>query len=95
VNSAIILQMSRHVNILGTLDAGTAILTPLSDRVFRKLVMLQSMLVSQLTHVAGINPRQARHARGLRSIKCGVPNRECFCDEFCETLRSYIFSQKW
>ena len=65
--------MSRHVNLFATLDGALGAISPLSEKVARKLVMLQSILVNYVTPTAGINPRHARHPKGYREQKVGVP----------------------
>lgn len=43
-----------------TLDGSLGFVLPLSEKVYRRLFMLQNALVTHIPHVAGLNPRSYR-----------------------------------
>ena len=71
--------MGCHVNLFGTLDGGSGAVTPIGERLARKLIMLQSLLTGAEAPGAGLNPREARHVRGFRNQKAGMPLGKGIC----------------
>jgi len=53
----------RHVVYFGTTQGAMCALMPLSEKVYRRLLMLQSVLCGALAHPAGLNPRAWRAPR--------------------------------
>lgn len=44
-----------------TLDGGLGYIMPVPEKTYRRLLMLQNVLVSQGTHIAGLNPKAYRY----------------------------------
>lgn len=51
---------NRHLVFFGTTNGSMACLLPLPEKMYRRLLMLQSIMVSTVPHVAGLNPRAYR-----------------------------------
>lgn len=51
-----------HFNICGALDGRVSILTPISEKQFKRLYALYSKMVVFVQHFAGLNPRGYRQA---------------------------------
>ena len=49
-----------------SLDGGLGFVLPLPEKTYRRLLMLQNLLTSQLTHCLGLNPRTFRSYRSQR-----------------------------
>uniref|UniRef100_A0A914VZR8 Cleavage/polyadenylation specificity factor A subunit C-terminal domain-containing protein n=1 Tax=Plectus sambesii TaxID=2011161 RepID=A0A914VZR8_9BILA len=58
--------------MFGTLDGALGTLVPLSEKVYRRLHMLQSCLGTHSPHVGGLNPRGARISRLPRNSSLGL-----------------------
>ncbi|XP_022902078.1 cleavage and polyadenylation specificity factor subunit 1 [Onthophagus taurus] len=50
----------RHLTLFATLDGGIGYLMPIPEKTYRRLLMLQNVLVSQGSHTAGLNPKAFR-----------------------------------
>ncbi|KAF4518485.1 hypothetical protein B566_EDAN006490 [Ephemera danica] len=50
----------RHLTMFATLDGGLGYLLPLPEKTYRRLLMLQNVLVNQMSHTAGLNPKAFR-----------------------------------
>lgn len=53
----------RHVLWFATLDGALGYLLPCSEKTYRRLLMLQNVLVTSIPHAAGLNPK------GFRTLK--------------------------
>lgn len=51
----------RHVTFYSTLDGGIGYLLPISERTYRRLLMLQNVLSNHMQHRAGLNPKGHRY----------------------------------
>ena len=49
-----------YVTVLGTLDGGLGMLLPVDEKVFRRLFLLQQIMLNALEHNAGLNPMAFR-----------------------------------
>ena len=49
-----------HISMYATLDGGLGYIMPLHERHYRRLLMLQNVLVTQIPHSAGLNPKAFR-----------------------------------
>lgn len=56
----------RHVLWFATLDGGFGHLLPCSEKTYRRLLMLQNVLVTSIPHAAGLNPKAFRTLRQRR-----------------------------
>ncbi|XP_037085613.1 cleavage and polyadenylation specificity factor subunit 1-like [Pollicipes pollicipes] len=56
----------RHMTVYASLDGGLGFLLPLPEKTYRRLLMLQNLLTSQLPHRLGLNPRSFRTYRSQR-----------------------------
>ncbi|XP_078335129.1 cleavage and polyadenylation specificity factor subunit 1-like isoform X2 [Crassostrea virginica] len=54
----------RHITYFATLDGSLGFVLPLSEKVYRRLFMLQNALVTHIPHIAGLNPRSYRQVIG-------------------------------
>lgn len=59
----------RHVTMYSTLDGSIGYIVPIHEKSYRRLLTLQNMLVRNLTHLAGLNPK------AYRSLKAPAPER--------------------
>ncbi|KAK6174392.1 hypothetical protein SNE40_017678 [Patella caerulea] len=50
----------RHVTYFATLDGSLGFLLPVTEKVYRRLTMLQSIMLTLIPHLAGLNPRAYR-----------------------------------
>lgn len=53
---------ARHQLLITTQEGGIALITPVSDQVYRRLSSLQNILITNLEHPCGLNPRAYRQA---------------------------------
>ena len=51
----------RYATIFGSLDGGLGMMVPVDEKVFRRLFMLQQILVNALEHNAALNPKGFRY----------------------------------
>ncbi|XP_052749426.1 cleavage and polyadenylation specificity factor subunit 1 [Galleria mellonella] len=56
----------RHVTMFATLDGGLGYVVPLSEKTYRRLLMLQNVINNYACHIAGLNPRAFRTYKPLR-----------------------------
>ncbi|XP_013147048.1 PREDICTED: cleavage and polyadenylation specificity factor subunit 1 [Papilio polytes] len=52
----------RHVTMFTTLDGGLGYVLPVSEKAYRRLLMLQNVMNNYCCHIAGLNPRAFRYA---------------------------------
>jgi len=52
---------ARHVTFYAGLDGSIGDIVPVSEKVFRRLEMLQTLVQSHLPHYGGLNPREYRY----------------------------------
>lgn len=50
----------RHITYFATLDGGLGYLLPVPEKIYRRLLMLQNVLVTNIPHLAGLNPKAFR-----------------------------------
>ncbi|KAJ8329492.1 mRNA cleavage and polyadenylation factor subunit [Batrachochytrium dendrobatidis] len=61
-NDAIVFS-KQYLNVAATLDGALEIITPVSERIFKRLYGLYSRMVTSIEHIAGLNPRGFRQAQ--------------------------------
>lgn len=49
-----------HITMMATLDGGISMLVPVTEKLYRRLTMLQNYLYTSATHTAGLNPKGFR-----------------------------------
>ncbi|KAG1650025.1 Cleavage and polyadenylation specificity factor subunit 1 [Nymphon striatum] len=54
---AFIAAEKRQMTLYGTQDGGMGYMLPISEKVYRRLLMLQNLLVTNIPHYAGLNPK--------------------------------------
>ncbi|KAL4709697.1 hypothetical protein ACJJTC_007428 [Scirpophaga incertulas] len=64
---------TRHVTVFTTLDGGLGYVLPLAEKTYRRLLMLQNVLCTHCSHLAGLNPRAFRTYKGPRRGLSGRP----------------------
>ncbi|XP_015127450.1 cleavage and polyadenylation specificity factor subunit 1 [Diachasma alloeum] len=50
----------RHVTMFATLDGSLGYILPVPEKTYRRLLMLQNVLVTHISHMAGLNPKAYR-----------------------------------
>ncbi|KAF7493374.1 Cleavage and polyadenylation specificity factor subunit 1 [Sarcoptes scabiei] len=50
----------RHITMFATLDGSIGYLLPITEKTYRRLLMLQNLLTTNIQHIAGINPKAFR-----------------------------------
>ncbi|XP_030753926.1 cleavage and polyadenylation specificity factor subunit 1 [Sitophilus oryzae] len=58
----------RHITMFATLDGGMGYLMPVPEKTYRRLLMLQNVMVSHGAHLAGLNPKAFRTFKSYRKI---------------------------
>ncbi|KAF5272324.1 hypothetical protein FQA39_LY07925 [Lamprigera yunnana] len=56
----------RHITMFATLDGGLGYLLPIAEKTYRRLLMLQNVLLSHGSHVCGLNPKAFRTIQNWR-----------------------------
>ncbi|KAL0860312.1 hypothetical protein ABMA27_009720 [Loxostege sticticalis] len=65
----------RHVTMFTTLDGGVGYVLPVTEKMYRRLLMLQNVMNNYCCHVAGLNPRAHRTYKCPRRAVGGGPAR--------------------
>lgn len=58
----------RHLTMFATLDGSLGYILPVPEKTYRRLLMLQNVLVTQTPHTAGLNPKGFRVYRSHRKL---------------------------
>ncbi|KAF8773804.1 Cleavage and polyadenylation specificity factor like protein [Argiope bruennichi] len=58
----------RHITMFATLDGGLGYILPISEKTYRRLLMLQNVLVVNIPHTAGLNPKAFRLYKSQRKL---------------------------
>ncbi|XP_050311770.1 LOW QUALITY PROTEIN: cleavage and polyadenylation specificity factor subunit 1 [Anthonomus grandis grandis] len=58
----------RQITMFATLDGGLGYVMPVAEKTYRRLLMLQNVLVSHGAHVAGLNPKSFRTFKSFRKM---------------------------
>ncbi|GJQ66350.1 putative mRNA cleavage protein, partial [Trypoxylus dichotomus] len=61
----------RQITMFATLDGGLGYIMPIPEKTYRRLLMLQNVLVSQGSHTAGLNPKAFRTYKTWRKQSGG------------------------
>jgi cleavage and polyadenylation specificity factor subunit 1 len=59
----------RHITMFATLDGGLGYIMPVPEKTYRRLLMLQNVLVSQGAHIAGLNPKAFRTYKSWKKLQ--------------------------
>ncbi|XP_063897189.1 cleavage and polyadenylation specificity factor subunit 1 [Helicoverpa armigera] len=62
----------RHVTMFTTLDGGVGYVLPITEKMYRRLLMLQNVMNNYCCHIAGLNPRAYRTYKSRRSLSGGA-----------------------
>ncbi|RVE54699.1 hypothetical protein evm_000820 [Chilo suppressalis] len=65
----------KHVTMLTTLDGGIGYVLPVSEKMYRRLLMLQNVMNNYCCHIAGLNPRAFRTYKTSHKQVGGGPAR--------------------
>ncbi|KAJ0171666.1 hypothetical protein K1T71_012429 [Dendrolimus kikuchii] len=65
----------RHVTMYATLDGGVGYVLPVTEKMYRRLLMLQNVMNNYCCHIAGLNPRAFRTYKSARRPLGGGPAR--------------------
>ncbi|XP_014260039.1 cleavage and polyadenylation specificity factor subunit 1 [Cimex lectularius] len=58
----------RHVTVFATLDGAMGYLLPLPEKTYRRLLMLQNLLITYVPHIAGLNPKAYRQYKSSNKL---------------------------
>eukprot|EP00301_Raphidiophrys_heterophryoidea_P026314 c9053_g1_i1.p1 GENE.c9053_g1_i1~~c9053_g1_i1.p1 ORF type:complete len:183 (+),score=42.57 c9053_g1_i1:112-660(+) len=53
-------RLTKHANFFGTLDGGLGYVLSITEVAFRRLLMVQTVMILELEHKAGLHPRAFR-----------------------------------
>ncbi|CAC5370759.1 CPSF1 [Mytilus coruscus] len=56
----------KHITYFASLDGTLGFVLPISEKVYRRLLMLQNAMTTQIQHIAGLNPRTYRAVQSIR-----------------------------
>ncbi|CAG9824249.1 unnamed protein product [Phaedon cochleariae] len=59
----------KFITMFATLDGGLGYIMPIQEKTYRRLLMLQNVLVSQGAHIAGLNPKAFRTYKCWRNLQ--------------------------
>ncbi|XP_055705403.1 cleavage and polyadenylation specificity factor subunit 1 [Phlebotomus papatasi] len=76
----------KHITFFGTLDGGLGFCLPLPEKTYRRLFMLQNLLMVHSSHLCGLNPKVFRTIKSSRKMQAN-PAR-CIVDG--ELIWSFI-----
>ncbi|XP_030379991.1 cleavage and polyadenylation specificity factor subunit 1 isoform X2 [Scaptodrosophila lebanonensis] len=68
----------KHFVVYGTLDGALGFCLPLPEKVYRRFLMLQNVLLSYQDHLCGLNPKEYRTLKSLKKLSMN-PSR-CIID---------------
>lgn len=83
----------RHATIFATLDGGLGYLMPLAEKTYRRLLMLQNVLISQGAHIAGLNPKAFRTYKSYRRLQAN-PSRSIIDGELIWNYHNLSLPEK-
>ncbi|KAG4080727.1 hypothetical protein HA402_013257 [Bradysia odoriphaga] len=68
---------TKHTTFFATLDGGLGYCVPLPEKTYRRLLMLQNVLLTHLEHLCGLNPKSFRtiksqHRANVNPSRCVV-----------------------
>ncbi|XP_075169737.1 cleavage and polyadenylation specificity factor subunit 1 [Haematobia irritans] len=69
---------NKHFAVFGTLDGGLGYTLPLPEKVYRRFLMLQNVLLSYQEHLCGLNPKEFRTIKMAKKLSIN-PSR-CIID---------------
>uniref|UniRef100_H2YEY5 Cleavage/polyadenylation specificity factor A subunit C-terminal domain-containing protein n=1 Tax=Ciona savignyi TaxID=51511 RepID=H2YEY5_CIOSA len=73
--SAIQPYSGAHITMMGTLDGSICHVLPVAEKVYRRLLMLQNIMITSLQHIGGLNPKAFRTFRShVRSQRYSLSN---------------------
>lgn len=49
--------LNKHITMFATLDGSLGYLLPITEKTYRRLLMLQNLLTTNIQHIAGLNPK--------------------------------------
>ncbi|XP_052872855.1 cleavage and polyadenylation specificity factor subunit 1 [Anopheles cruzii] len=70
---------NKHTTFFATLDGGFGFVLPLPEKTYRRLFMLQNVLLTHSPHIAGLNPKAFRTIKQSRALPIN-PSRRCVVD---------------
>ncbi|XP_017784844.1 PREDICTED: cleavage and polyadenylation specificity factor subunit 1 isoform X1 [Nicrophorus vespilloides] len=59
----------KHITMFATLDGGLGYIMAVPEKTYRRLLMLQNVLVTQGSHTAGLNPKSYRTYKSWRKLQ--------------------------
>ncbi|XP_060653356.1 cleavage and polyadenylation specificity factor subunit 1 [Drosophila nasuta] len=72
------LYENKHFVVYGTLDGALGYCVPLPEKVYRRFLMLQNVLLSYQDHLCGLNPKEYRTIKSVKKMSIN-PSR-CIID---------------
>ncbi|ALC41041.1 Cpsf160 [Drosophila busckii] len=87
------LYENKQFVIYGTLDGGLGYCLPLPEKVYRRFLMLQNVLLSYQEHLCGLNPKEYRTIKSFK--KMGINPSRCIIDgDLIWTYRMLAHSER-
>ncbi|XP_072375560.1 cleavage and polyadenylation specificity factor subunit 1 [Diabrotica undecimpunctata] len=83
----------RFITMFATLDGGIGYIMPVPEKTYRRLLMLQNVLVSQGAHIAGLNPKAFRTFKSWRKLQSN-PARSIIDGELVWNFLNLSLSEK-
>ena len=62
------LYENKHLVFFGTLDGALGYCLPLPEKVYRRFLMLQNVLLSYQEHLGGLNPKEFRTVKSSKKL---------------------------
>ncbi|KAK9877151.1 hypothetical protein WA026_016894 [Henosepilachna vigintioctopunctata] len=83
----------RHITMFATLDGGMGYIIPVPEKTYRRLLMLQNVLVTHGAHIAGLNPKTYRTYKSYRKLQSS-PSRSIIDGELVWSFLNLALTEK-
>ncbi|EEC01987.1 cleavage and polyadenylation specificity factor, putative [Ixodes scapularis] len=83
----------RHITMLATLDGSLGYVLPVPEKTYRRLLMLQNVLVTNMPHYAGLNPKAFRMYHSQRRV-LGNPHKNILDGELIWKFMHLSFMER-
>lgn len=83
----------RHITMYATLDGHIGHLLPIPEKTYRRLLMLQNLLTSNIQHIAGLNPKAFRMVK-LSKTELSNPSKNILDGDLLYKFLNLSLSEK-
>lgn len=83
----------RHITMYATLDGGLGYILPVPEKTYRRLLMLQNVLLQHICHIAGLNPKAFRTYKSFVRLQ-GNPARGVIDGDLIWKYMNLPFNEK-